>query len=113
MLKVNFFCVEGSILAIKPGTTVIDLTFFRTKPSLAKPHQSVALGQEVVIVVLQVVSYIQICLLMFLIFVFQAQLPKTNCVSVCVYLYIRKYTIYMRIQNLEFHDTKKKILPFL
>lgn len=111
-----FFCVEGPILAIKPGRNwlAIDLTPFRIKPSLTKAHQFAALGQEVVIVVLQVVSLFRsvcCCCSWFLFFKLSCQ--RKNCVSVCVYLYIRKYTIYVHIQNLEFHYSKKKMLPFL
>lgn len=35
-----------------------------------------------------------------------------NSVCVCVYLYLHKNTVCMHIQNLEFHDAKKEVLPF-
>lgn len=82
-----FFCAEGSVLAIISGTFVIDLTPFGIKPSLAKAHWFAALGQEVVIVVLQMVTCVQICFLLFLVFVFQAQLPKTKTVCLCIFVY--------------------------
>lgn len=75
------------------GTTAIDLTPFRIKPSLAKA-QFAALGQEVVIVVLQVVSCVQICLLLSLVFVFQAQLPKIKIVCLCIFVYTKIYNIH-------------------
>lgn len=96
-----FFCVEGSILAIKSGTT--DLTPSGVKPSLAKAYQFAALGLGVVIVVLQVVSCVQICL--FIVFVFQVQLPKTK--AVCLFVYI---CIYVNIQYTCIYKTQNFLM---
>lgn len=98
------------LISPKSGTTVTNSATFRI--SSAEAYWFTALVWDVVPVGMGGLIVVKSVFSWWFLFVRLSCQRQKLFVCVCVYLYIHKYTLCIHIQNLEFHEAKKKVLPF-
>lgn len=98
------------LISLKSGTTVANLATLSI--SSAESCWFTALVWQVVPVGMGSLIVFKSVFCWWFLFVRLSCQRQKLFVCVCVYLYVRKYTICIHIQSPEFHEAKKKVLPF-